>query len=146
MLTKKQRGHLEQRLLQERARALKALAQFDQRMRATPQEKDGDLTIYPLHLADEGTDTDEQEKSYLLASKEGRLLYWIDDALRTLYKEPARYGKCLQCERDIPYERLEIIPWARYCVECQREEEVRREEVIRREAIFREAAEWEEAA
>ena len=29
------------------------------------------------------------------------------------------YGSCQECGRPIPRKRLRIIPWARYCIECQ---------------------------
>jgi DnaK suppressor protein len=119
-------AHLERRLLEERERALRALAQFDEHaMKVSPQENDGDLSTYPLHLADEGTDTIEIEKDFLLASKEGRLVYWIDDALRVLYRNPEDFGRCQRCGQEIGFERLDILPWARYCVSCQRTEEER---------------------
>jgi RNA polymerase-binding transcription factor DksA len=117
-MDQKQREHLEQRLLQERERAVKAMRQLD-----NEDEGDGDLTTYPFHLADEGTDTMEQEQEFLLRSVEGRRLYEIDDALRTLYKEPERYGKCMSCQQDIAYERLDIVPWAKLCLNCQTNEE-----------------------
>jgi DnaK suppressor protein len=31
------------------------------------------------------------------------------------------YGVCLACEQPIPPKRLQAIPWARYCVQCQDE-------------------------
>jgi RNA polymerase-binding transcription factor len=77
-----------------------------------------------LHLADEGTDTMEQEQSFLLLSKEGRMLIEIDEALRILYKEPERYGLCDNCGEPIAFERLDIVPWTRLCVTCQREQEL----------------------
>ena len=120
-MTKEQRDHLEQRLLRERQRVVKALQKLDEKLSA--EEQDGDLTTYPFHLADEGTDTMEQEQGLLLRSKEGVLLYGIDDALRMLYKEPARFGKCAICESDIAVERLDIVPWAKLCLECQRIQE-----------------------
>ncbi len=136
-VNKKQLAHMEQRLLRERERALKAFRHLDERTKVSSQEDDGSLTMYPLHLADEGTDTMEQEKDFLLLSKEGRLVYWIDDALRTLYKQPADYGRCMECGDAIALERLDIIPWARLCLECQRIEETRPEIVApaRRERL-----------
>lgn len=109
---------LEQRLLKERERAVKALRQLDESV--APQGADGDLTTYPLHLADEGTDTMEQEQSFLLMSKEGRLLIDIDEALRRLYKDPESFGRCINCGQDISFDRLEILPWTQVCVDCQR--------------------------
>ena len=120
-MTKEQRDHLEQRLLKERQRAVKAVRQLDENL--GPQDEDGDLTTYPFHLADEGTDTMEQEQGFLLLSKEGRLLYEIDDALRTLYKTPEDYGRCDTCQTEIAFERLDIVPWAVKCLDCQREQE-----------------------
>jgi DnaK suppressor protein len=117
-MNQKQREHLEQRLLNERARAVKALRQMEDE-----DKSDGDLTTYPFHLADEGTDTIEQEQEFLLRSVEGRRLYEIDDALRTLYKEPERYGICTSCSQEISFERLDIVPWTKLCLDCQTIEE-----------------------
>lgn len=122
-MTDEQRTHLEQRLLQERERALRALAQFEEVAKIAQRAEDGDLSIYPLHIADEGTDTMEREKEFLLASKEGRRLFWIDSALRRIYREPEIFGRCLQCDDEISFERLDIVPWAQLCVTCQRAEE-----------------------
>jgi RNA polymerase-binding transcription factor DksA len=117
-MDKKQLEHLEQRLLHERERAVKALRQLD-----NDDDEDGSLTTYPFHLADEGTDTMEQEQEFLLRSVEGRRMIDIDEALRTLYKEPERFGKCLSCGQDINSERLDFVPWTRLCLECQTAEE-----------------------
>ena len=117
-MDKKQLEHLEQRLLHERERAVKALRQLD-----NDEDEDGSLTTYPFHLADEGTDTMEQEQEFLLRSVEGRLMIDIDEALRTLYKEPESFGKCLSCGQHINFERLDLVPWTRLCLECQTAEE-----------------------
>jgi RNA polymerase-binding transcription factor DksA len=123
-MTQKQRAHLEKRLLQERERALRVLAQFDERAKNPGgTNEDGDITNYPLHLADEGTDTMEQEKEFLLASQEGRRVYEIDEALRRLYRDPKTFGRCENCGRPISVDRLDIVPWARLCADCQRSAE-----------------------
>ncbi len=120
-MNKRQRAKIEKRLLHERARVLKVLTRFDDRF--AEMAEDGDLTNYPLHMADEGTDTMEQEKEFLLASKEGTRLIRIDEALRTLYKEPKRFGRCELCGEEIVFERLEILPWTTVCADCQRTRE-----------------------
>ena len=119
-MDQKQRDHLEQRLLHERQRAVKALRQME-----TEEKGDGDLTTYPFHLADEGTDTIEQEQEFLLRSVEGRLIIDIDEALRTLYKTPERYGICISCNTEIVFERLDFVPWTRMCLDCQTIEEAK---------------------
>ncbi len=128
-MTEKQLRHFEQRLLRERERALRAFRRIDEDVRTDPLKDDGDLTSYPVHLADEGTDTMEQEKEFVLLSKEGRLIYWIDEALRTLYQHPEDYGRCPDCGARIAPERLDIIPWAKLCLECQRTDEMRQAQV-----------------
>ena len=42
----------------------------------------------------------------------------IDAALRRL--DDGTYGTCPDCLLSIPAERLEILPYARFCVSCQR--------------------------
>lgn len=124
-MTAQQRKHLEERLLQERDRTLRSLAQFDETARVSGEEDDGELSNYPVHPADEGTDTIEQEQNFLLASKEGRQLYAIDRALRKLYKERERFGRCVECGEEIAFERLDLVPWTEHCIACQQDQEQR---------------------
>jgi DnaK suppressor protein len=117
-----QRKHLEQRLLEERRSTDRALHRSDEATRIATEE-DGDLTSYPQHLADEGTDTMEQEKALQLLSAEGQRLAQIDEALRRLYKEPERFGRCDECGNEIAMERLELIPWTTLCRDHQARQE-----------------------
>jgi len=121
--TKKDRAHFEERLLEEREKVVKQLAQFDQSFSDTLQGSDGDLSAYSFHMADQGTDAMEREKAFLFASKEGRLLYHIDEALRRLYKRPDSFGFCETCGANIGYERLDALPHARLCIDCKEREE-----------------------
>jgi len=117
---------MEKRLLDERRGALETLGTIDERVRDMIGTDDGELSNYPQHLADEGTDTMEQEKSFLLASAEGRRLYQIDEALRRLYKDPDEFGKCAVCGREISAERLDLIPWTTTCAEHAEQDETSR--------------------
>jgi DnaK suppressor protein len=115
-LSEAQRQYLTQRLQEERARALRALnrsvddhADGDERGRA------GDLTAMPFHQADRGTDTMQDELDASNATRISRELADIDDALERLYHSPTRFGICEDTGREIPFERLEVIPWARTC-------------------------------
>ena len=115
-----QREKIRERLLEERTSTLEALADFDERFRERVEaQSDGDLSKYPLHMADEGTDTMEQEKEFLLASNEGRQLMEIEDALRVLYKQPEDFGTCDRCGGEISMERLDVVPWAKMCIDCK---------------------------
>jgi DnaK suppressor protein len=122
-MTKKQLAHIEKRLLEERGRALKALGLFDKMAKADRESADSDLAAYTDHMADQGTEAMEREKAALFATKEGRYLYRIEEALRRLYADPDNFGTCHTCGAEVGFERLDALPHARYCIECKRKEE-----------------------
>lgn len=115
-LSKKKRQHLERRLLDERVRAQRLLGgSITEHAREDEQERTGDLTSMPLHPADLGTDTMQEELDASNATRISRELAEIDSALERLYKRPEKFGICEDTGKDIPFERLDIIPWARTC-------------------------------
>ena len=120
---KKELAYFEKRLMEERRRVMKQLAQWDESMRSTIQNADGDLSAYSFHMADQGTDAMEREKAFLFASKEGRYLWHIDQALRRLYKSPELFGICEVTGERIEYERLDALPHARLSYKAKRDEE-----------------------
>ncbi|MCI0435473.1 MAG: TraR/DksA family transcriptional regulator [Gemmatimonadetes bacterium] len=122
-LTKRQLEHLQKRLLRERERALRSLGQFDEQAKQSAEQNDSDSYSYSDHMADLGTDAMEREKMLLFASKEGRYLYRVEEALRRLYREPEKFGQCHSCGTLIDYERLDALPHARYCIACKLKEE-----------------------
>lgn len=115
-MTPDQRKHLESRLLQERERVTKLLGRFaEQHENEDEQDQAGDLTKMPLHMADQGTDTMQQELDAVMADRESQNLTEIDAALERLYHDPAHFGICEKTGQEIPFERLDIVPWARTC-------------------------------
>ena len=91
------------------------------RVGTTTKESTGDLSSYSYHMADQGTDAMERELAFMFASKTGRLIYHVDEALRRI--NDGSYGKCILCERQISKARLEAVPHARLCIECKSAEE-----------------------
>ena len=122
-MTKTQLKHLEGRLLEERARVMKELGYYEDSFSASLQNADGDLSSYSFHMADQGTDAMEREKQFLFASQEGRYLWHINEALRRLYNQPDKFGRCHQCGVQIDFERLDALPHARLCISCKEKEE-----------------------
>jgi phage/conjugal plasmid C-4 type zinc finger TraR family protein len=50
----------------------------------------------------------------------GELEKLQDEVTAALAKlEVGTYGKCEECDRPIPEGRLEALPWATRCVDCQ---------------------------
>lgn len=115
-LSEAQRQHLEQRLQEERARALRTLNRaVDRHADEDEQERSGDLSKVPFHPADLGTDTMQDELDASNATRVSRELAEIDAALERLYHTPEKFGVCEDTGREIPFARLDVIPWARTC-------------------------------
>lgn len=123
VLTKKQLTHIEKRLQDERGRALRSLGMFDEMAKRDRESGDSDLSAYTDHMADQGTEAMEREKAALFATKEGRYLYRIEEALRRLYHSPETFGSCHTCGEPVGFERLDALPHARYCIDCKLKEE-----------------------
>ncbi|MEA2062405.1 MAG: TraR/DksA family transcriptional regulator [Gemmatimonadota bacterium] len=121
-MNKKQKKVIEKRLIEEREKILKEMGHFGETFMQNLKDSAGDLSSYSFHMADMGSDVENQEKAFQYASKEGRLLYHIDEALRRLYKDQD-FGICQSCKCDIGIERLTAVPHARLCINCKSKEE-----------------------
>ncbi len=110
--------HFESRLLSERVRIMREMGHLESTvLKVNPRDSAGELSGYSFHMADAGTDSMEREKAFDIASKEGRLLLEIDDALRRVYN--GTYGLCEASGKPISKARLEALPWARLSLEEQ---------------------------
>ena len=79
----------------------------------------GNLSNMPLHMADIGTDTFDQDLAIGMAETERELLREIDEALERI---PAKtYGVCQLTGKPIPKARLDAKPWAKYTIEAARQ-------------------------
>jgi RNA polymerase-binding protein DksA len=94
---------------------------MDAQVSHTVKDATGDLSSYSYHMADQGTDNMERELAFMFASKSGRLVYHIDEALNRMDK--GIYGKCLVCGKQIGKARLTAVPHARMCIDCKSAEE-----------------------
>ena len=90
-------------------------------MSSTLKDASGENSAYSFHMADVGTDNMEREKAFFFATKEGRFLYHLDQALERI--ENGTYGECQECGEPIGKERLEAVPHARLCITCKSKEE-----------------------
>ncbi len=88
----------------------------DSMMDTTTGEYVVENSTYSLHM-EQGTDAMEREKTFLFASREGKFLNYLEDALKRI--EKGEYGRCIDCGRLIEKERLEAVPHAQLCVQCK---------------------------
>lgn len=69
-------------------------------------------------LADAALDSAHEEVTSQMAEVEGRELVQIEEALQRF--DDKTYGLCVECEKPVPLARLQALPYARYCINCQR--------------------------
>jgi RNA polymerase-binding protein DksA len=121
-VNKRDLAKFEKLLLQKRKQLIEEFGLLkSSAMDNTIKDNTGDLSSYSYHMADQGTDAMEREKAFYFASKSGRLLYHIDEALRRVRNKT--YGKCEECGQQISVERLTAVPHARLCIDCKETEE-----------------------
>ena len=115
-LNEEERHLIEARLHEERERVQRILRRYGEDHNSSVTDSSGDISEFPFHMADRGTESYDQEMDTVQAERASRELEEINEALRRLYEEPDRFGICENTGDPIPIERLEIIPWARTCV------------------------------
>ena len=81
------------------------------------KEASGDASSYSYHMADQGTDAMEREKSFLFAAREEKYLKQLNDAMERINNES--YGICRSCGKVIGKERLEAVPTTTICYDCK---------------------------
>ena len=112
----------EELLLKKREEMLREMGYVgDSYAETTMKEATGDLSSHSYHMADQGTDQMDKEMAFMRASKSGRLVYHIDEALKRI--QEGTYGKCQSCGKQIGAVRLKVVPHARMCISCKSAEE-----------------------
>jgi RNA polymerase-binding protein DksA len=81
-------------------------------------EDETEEETYDNHLADSATATLNREIDYTLEENSGHVLGAIDAALGRI--DDGTFGTCVRCGTQIAEERLEAIPYATRCIDCQR--------------------------
>lgn len=90
-------------------------------MKENAQEASGELSMYDNHPADMATELFEREKDLALHEHAESELSKVEDALNAIDK--GNYGICKICETDIPFDRLEAVPYTTLCIEHAKEGE-----------------------
>jgi len=91
-------------------------------LKKSRQDASGDLSNVPIHMADVGTDNYERDIMIELIQNGEEGVRNIDTALERI--EEGTFGVCELCAKKINKERLKAVPYAKLCIDCQREEEI----------------------
>lgn len=113
---------LKRRLIQERDDLEKRVHENGHfGLASSYRDSTGELSGIDNHPADAGSEMFERSKDLALLEKEAFRLERVDAALSRM--ETGEYGRCVACGSFIPFERLEAMPTAIYCVEHEPRQE-----------------------
>jgi DnaK suppressor protein len=103
----------------------------DQMMDPTTGEYINENSPYSLHMAEQGTDAMEREKTFLYAQRENKFLGYLEEALKRI--DAGTYGICIECIEKpqhlcetcplIPKARLEAVPHSQLCLPMKQKQE-----------------------
>ena len=68
-------------------------------------------------MADKAANASTKEFLFSLSNSERETLFAVEEALERVGDKD--FGSCIECEEKLGKERLDAIPWACYCVNCQ---------------------------
>jgi len=105
---------LKEKLLEKR----RALINTVREKRANNLEGGSDGT---QDIADQATTAYTKEFLLSISDTERQQLKQVDAALDKMRQKT--YGQCERCSEPISEKRLEALPFARFCIACQKEEE-----------------------
>jgi len=115
MLDPKVLDELEKKLLKEKNRLEKELAQI-------AKKAEGDYQAKFEDLGREDDDRAEEVESYAtnvaITETLEKSLKETEEALEKI--KNGTYGKCENCQEEIPLERLQVYPAAKTCLKCQK--------------------------
>jgi len=117
-MDRKNLEHFKDKLLKEKEKVQNTICLMKKNETIDSNEEiSSELSFYDNHPSDLGEELADIEKGKALESNEISIIGKIDEALIQI--ENGHYGVCKDCGTEIPEARLEFIPYAGYCVNCQ---------------------------
>ncbi|MBU0599664.1 TraR/DksA family transcriptional regulator [bacterium] len=117
-MEERQREIFKEKLLKLRAEYVKEVQSMEkENLRNSLRNVSGNLSGYSQHIAEIAADSSEQEKNIQLLSSVSHLLAEVNEVLHKM--EDGSYGICEDCSQEIPLNRLEAIPYAKFCLKCK---------------------------
>ncbi len=123
--SKKNLEHFRNIIIEKREEILEDLQSLkEQMLDPATGEYINENSPYSLHMAEQGTDAMEREKTFLYAQRENKFLGYLDDALKRI--DTGTYGICIECIETpqhlcetcplVPKARLEAVPHTQHCL------------------------------
>ncbi|MGM9944500.1 MAG: TraR/DksA C4-type zinc finger protein [Lysinibacillus sp.] len=116
ILTEKQIATLKKMLIEQKNDAEVVMEKADGLLdKGSLRDSIDELSTIDNHPADLATELYEREKDIAIKAHEDDALEKVDAALEAI--ENGSYGVCAECGVDIPFERLEAIPYTLFCID-----------------------------
>ncbi len=116
-LSAKKLKHYEEIILKELKESIAYVDDINKDQSIGARESSGDLSSYAYHQADQGSDTNLMEQTVMMMEQEREKIRLLNDALRRIYD--GAYGICEMCGENISKARLDMLPYAIYCITCK---------------------------
>jgi len=129
---KKDLEHFRKIIIGKRDEIIRQLQNLKEQMMDTSTgEYINENSPYSLHMAEQGTDAMEREKTFLYAQRETKFLGYLEAALKRI--DAGTYGISLECIEEpkhlcetcplIPKARLEAVPHSQVCLPIKQRQE-----------------------
>ena len=116
ILTEKQIATLKNMLIEQKNDAEVVMEKADGLLdKGSLRDSIDELSTIDNHPADLATELYEREKDIAIKAHEDDALEKVDAALEAI--ENGSYGVCAKCGVDIPFERLEAVPYTLFCID-----------------------------
>jgi len=101
-------------LAEKQEELLRAVSKTDQDGREADEEGTQDL-------ADKAANAYTKEFLFHQSNDNRHMLTLVGEALERT--KNGSYGVCVECGQEVQSKRLEAVPWARHCIECQEKQD-----------------------
>lgn len=117
-MNKKALDKIKEVLLKEKESLIKDLNGFAKKNTSIDNEYDAKFPDYGDDEDENASEVADFESDLYLEKTLEKSLEKVDSSLKMI--ENGTYGKCTECGKAIPEERLEAFPTANKCMECKR--------------------------
>ena len=113
-MDKKRLEMYRKRLLERQQQLIDTVSKTEQDGRQADEEPAQDL-------ADKASNSYTKEFLFKKSNDDRFILHLIQEALQRM--NGGAFGVCVECGGEMQQKRLDAVPWARHCIECQEKQE-----------------------
>src|SRR5271169_5703591 len=113
-MDKRKAETFKKRLIAKQTELLRQVTKSEQDGREADEEATQDI-------ADKAANSYTKEFLFHQSDENRRVLQLVHEAMERM--KEGTYGQCVACQEEVQQKRLEAVPWARHCIECQEKQD-----------------------